>query len=267
MLTPMDELLELAKKSAYEAGAIIMSYYGNAIVTEKMDTSPVTDADVHAHDHLMTTLASSNIPVLSEEGLEVPHPYPQYIWIIDPIDGTRGFINETGDFAVMIGLLEHGRPVLGVVYTPAADTMYFALKDAGAYMMHAGKKLKLAVSDRIAPALHALTSKNHVMPYMQEVAIALGVTESISMGGIGVKAGIVAESRGDYFLTLGALGEWDVCAPEIIVLEAGGKVTDRYGAALTYDNDDSHIKNGVVFSNNACHGEVLTALETVLAQK
>jgi 3'(2'), 5'-bisphosphate nucleotidase len=261
----MDDLLQIARTSAREASSIIMAAYGSKVFSEKDDKSPVTVTDAKVHDLLDTELSKTGISVFSEEGAGAIHPYPERLWIIDPIDGTRGFINGTGDFAVMIGLLEKGRPVLGVLHLPTTNTQYYAMKGQGAFKVQ-GDALpeKLFVSDRHVPELIATQSINHSAPYMTSVAAALEVTETIKIGGIGVKAGIIAEARGDYFLTLGNLGEWDVCAPEIITLEAGGSVTDIHGDPLTYANADGHIQNGAVFSNSACHREVLTALSMAL---
>jgi 3'(2'), 5'-bisphosphate nucleotidase len=260
----MDSLLTTARECANEAARIIAAAYGDVAFTNKADTSPVTETDRRVHDFLLEALLPTGIPVLSEEGHEVTHPYPEHIWIIDPIDGTQGFINGTGDFAVMIGLLEKGRPVLGVVHMPATNTQYYATKDGGAFMSRNGVTSPLTVSNRRVPDLHALLSVNHFLPYMTSILTALEVDTKTHIGGIGVKAGMLAEGTGDYFLTLGNLGEWDVCAPEIIVLEAGGSVTDQHGDPIRYDMPDSKINNGVVFTNGACHREVLTALMLAL---
>ncbi len=261
----MEELLHIARNSARAASAVIMAAYGSKVFSQKADSSPVTETDAKVHDLLMATLGETNIPILSEEGAGVLRPYPERLWIIDPIDGTKGFINGTGDFAIMIGLLEHGRPILGVLHLPTTNTQYYAVKGDGAFIVKGDTPpVRLTVSNRHVPDLTAVQSLNHSAPYMTGVAAALEVTETIRIGSIGVKAGIVAEARGDYFLTLGNLGEWDVCAPAIILLEAGGNVTDIHGDPLSYGDDDSRIKNGVVFSNGACHREVLTALSMTL---
>jgi 3'(2'), 5'-bisphosphate nucleotidase len=264
MLTSMEELLQSVRAHAHEAAVLVMAGYGSTAFTEKADKSPVTETDRRIHDLLEAALLPTGIPVLSEEGVAVSHPYPPRLWIIDPIDGTSGFINGTGDFAVMVGLLENGRPVLGVVHVPATGTQYFATKGGGAYMEKGGVVTELRVSDRHTPNLRAVHSARHPAPYTEGIAAALEVTETIRVGGIGVKASIIAEGAGDYFLTLGRLGEWDTCAPEIIVTEAGGCVTDRDGDPIGYDMNDSRITNGAVFTNGACHREVLTALNLTL---
>jgi 3'(2'), 5'-bisphosphate nucleotidase len=258
----MEQLLELAITAARECGGVIMSHYGNATITIKDDLSPVTQADTEANEILLSMLAETGFPILSEETLGIPLPYPETLWVIDPLDGTKGFIKGTGDFSVMIALLREGRPVLGIVYAPAHEKLYYALKDGGAFVEDGAGTRKLAVSNRIVPQLRAVHSVNHIAPYMQTVADALAVTEIVSMGSVGMKAGLISENLGDYYLTLGALGEWDVCAPELILTEAGGRATDRYGKELVYGNVDYRIENGIVFSNGYCHGVILDSLNT-----
>jgi 3'(2'), 5'-bisphosphate nucleotidase len=260
----METLLNLARKTASMTAEIVMSYYGDTTFTRKEDHSPLTEADTRAHDVIVQALAESGIPILSEEGILAVLPYPPQLWVIDPIDGTTGFINGSGDFAVMIGLLEAGSPVLGVVHLPAQNTQYYAMKGAGAFMVKDGVTTQLHVSDRVSPNLKAVGSRNHAAAYMRGVAEILGVTEDVRIGGIGVKCGAVADKRADYFLTLGNLGEWDVCAPHRIIEEAGGIVSDKDGEPLVYSNKDARFRNGVEFSNGACHREVIDALRETL---
>jgi 3'(2'), 5'-bisphosphate nucleotidase len=255
----MESYLTIARDAARRAASLVMSYYGDSAFTEKADLSPVTVADRKAHECLIETLGKTGIPVLSEEGIHTPSTSSKR-WVIDPIDGTRGFINGTGDFAVMIALLDEGRPVLGVIHVPVLDTQYYAIYGGGAFREKGGEATQLYVSKRSIPELRAVESLNHSAPYMQKVGEALEVVGTVKTGGIGIKTTFIIEDKGDYFLTLGNLGEWDVCAPEILLTEAGGRVTDRNGDPLYYNNSNSRISTGAVFSNGSCHREVLTAL-------
>lgn len=260
----MHELLTLAQDAALRSAAIVRDYYGNARVHRKDDTSLVTEADTRVHDFLLDVLKVSGIPVLSEEDVtHIAPPYPEHMWIIDPLDGTNGFVRGTDDFAVMIGLIEHGRPLLSVVHRPVGDVAYYAERGKGAYRTTPHTHpTKLTVSERTPPALRVIHSVHHAAPYMHAIADMLQVRESIAIGSIGVKAGLIVEKKADYFLTLGALGEWDVCAPELITTEAGGTVTDRHGNPLIYGNAERRIRSGVVFSNGASHKHILEALNT-----
>jgi 3'(2'), 5'-bisphosphate nucleotidase len=260
----MNSLLHIAHTAAAHARKVVMSHYAETAYEVKDDLSPVTVADRAAHDIIMEHLTATGIAILSEEAEGVPLPYPERIWIVDPLDGTKGFIRKTGDFSIMIALLEEGRPVLAVVDAPVMDRHYFALRGEGAYVVKNGETRKLQVSDRVAPTSRGLLSVNHAQPYMLEVMETLGVTEIIQVGSVGIKAGHIADNLADFYLNRGALGEWDVCAPELILTEAGGTVTDVRGELLMYGNPDHRITHGIVFSNTACHNEVVKTLSEII---
>lgn len=257
----MEQLLELAKAAARECGGAIMPHYGHATVTIKEDMSPLTQADTAANEIILSRLASAGFPILSEETLGISFPYPETLWIVDPLDGTKGFINGTDDFAVMIALLRGGKPILSVVFAPVQEKLYFALKGSGAYVEDSTGTRQLTVGTRTVPDLRAVHSVNHVSPYMFSVAEKLNVTEVIPMGSVGLKAGLIAEDIGDYYLTRGALGEWDICAPELIVTEAGGTATDSLGNPFVYGNEGYRLQHGIILSNGACHQAVVDALK------
>lgn len=261
----MHPLLNIAITAAREAGDFIMTQYGAPDINTKDDHSPVTQADMGAHDRILLHLRHTDIPVLSEESSETEFPtfpYPDALWIVDPLDGTRDFINMSGDFSVMIGLLEKGQPTLGVVYAPAHNTLFSATLGHGTYMEHNGVTQRLQVSNRTSPDLRFICSKNHFTPYMEAVAAKLVVSNSTPHGSVGIKASILGANLGDFFFYTGALGVWDVCAPQLIATEAGGTVTDMHGSPLAYATMNHRLPTGVVFSNTVCHEEVLTALHT-----
>ncbi len=261
----MDELLKIAREAAKKAGDAILLHYGNEAFELKKDNSPVTLADGEAHSILLTLLSTTGIPVLSEEDAKrTPLPYPHRIWIIDPLDGTKGFLKRTDDFSVMIALVEDGLPILAVVDVPVMKKCYFATRGGGAFVEDTGGIHALHVSSRTRPHLRGLISVNHAAPYMFDVCTKLEVAETVAVGSVGIKAGYIAEDLADFYLTRGALGEWDVCAPELILTEAGGMVTDEHGTSICYGNEDHRIQHGIVFSNGVCHGNVLTALEEVV---
>jgi 3'(2'), 5'-bisphosphate nucleotidase len=260
----MPALLSIAISAAHNAGDEIMRLYETTAFETKPDGSPVTVADTRSNEILLSSLIKTDIPILSEESKEkITPPYPSRMWIIDPLDGTRNFIEKNGDFSVMIGLLEHGRPALGVVYAPAHETLYYAVRDQGAFAVTKGVERKLNVSSREAD-LRCIRSVHHFSPRMKIVAEKLNATLH-PHGSVGIRAGLIGEDAGDLFFSWGKFGEWDVCAPEIIVREAGGRVSDVYGAELSYGSTDHRLKNGVVFSNSACHTQVINALESTPA--
>lgn len=280
----MQTLMEIAQTASREAGRAIMELYTTTNFDTKHDGSPVTQADMRANEIIISHLEKTGIPILSEEseGISLPYsnatfskptvqtlvnpsnasaPYPQRMWIIDPLDGTRDFLKKNGDFAVMIGLLEEGRPILGVVYTPAYDTLYFAEKGGGAFITQGETTSRLTVSTRTSE-LRFVRSISHFSPRMEELAKKLNVT-LYPRGSFGIKAGVLAMGEADFFVSWGKFGEWDVCANEIIVLEAGGNVTDTQGNTLFYGTHDHKLEHGIIFSNGACHAKVFEAVRTI----
>jgi 3'(2'), 5'-bisphosphate nucleotidase len=180
---------------------------------------------------------------------------------VDPLDGTKGFIQKTGDFAVMIGLLEHGRPVLGVVYVPIQDTLFFSTQENGTHMEKDGVTTQLHVSS-CATELRFVSSVHHFSPQMQRLSEILNATR-IPHGSIGVKAGMLCTNTGDFFASWGKFGAWDTCAPEALVCGAGGMVTDINGDPIFYGTEDHLVEHGIVYSNGACHSAVLSAIRSV----
>ncbi len=258
----MNNLLEVAIVAATTAGKEIMQLYTETDFETKTDGSPVTLADTRSNTILIEHLLETGIPILSEESEGISTPYPERLWIIDPLDGTKDFLKKNGDFCVMIGLLEEGRPVLGVVYAPAYDVLYYAEKGVGAFKVQNGITTKLVQSPSTHNHLRFVCSVNHFTPHMEAVTTILSA-EKTPRGSIGIKSSVVAENNGEFFFSSGNLGEWDVCAPEIILCEAGGIVTDCEGNPLLYGNSDHRVQNGILFSKPQCHEEVLRAIESV----
>lgn len=257
----MNPLLALAIHAAIEAGKEIRRLYATTDFERKDDGSPVTIADTRSNEIVIELLSESGIAILSEESPSIALPYPTQLWIIDPLDGTRDFIEKTGDFVVMIGLLTEGRPTLGVVHSPIHETTYYAESGMGAWKMHGDIVEKLTVSTR-TEELRFVRSIHHATYEMQEVARRLNAT-FLPRGSMGIKAGLVSESEADFFYTRGKVGEWDVCAPEIIALEAGGHVTDCSGKPLFYGTEGHRIQDGILFSNKVCHEHVLNVLNQI----
>ncbi len=166
----------------------------------------------------------------------------------------------------MIGLLQNGRPVLGVVYVPNENILYYASEGSGAFMEKDGQITKLSVSTNTPPYLHLIRSRHHYTPFMETVSKKLSIEKATPHGSVGVKAGLLGLNDGDLFFYTGPLGIWDVCGPEIIVREAGGAVTDINGNTISYEETDYRISKGVIFSNSASHSHILTAIKEALKE-
>lgn len=245
MSKSISELLEIAKDAALEAGVEILQIYdkGDFEEFEKEDESPVTSADYRANEIIMEKLTSltPNIPIMSEEtpiaSLKERTNWTRY-WLIDPIDGTQEFIARSGDFAVNIALIENNQPVIGAIYWPCGDSLYFASKDHGAYKRCPieTKPIKVRTfdvpsEDVIIIAISRRQSREKVMSRMTDKR----KYQSLPTGSCSLKACFIAEGKADVFMRIGVTGEWDTGASECIINEAGGKIKAATFDPITYN--------------------------------
>lgn len=260
------ELID-AQIIARAAGAIIMEYYGKEkySISHKDDSSPVTEADLAANDYILKELSARYpYPILSEEKKDdLARLSAPTIWIVDPLDGTKDFIQKTGEFSVMIGLAEHGKPVLGVVYKPTTNELFFAEKNNGAYREANGTVTPVSVSQKTAMHdMSVVVSRSHTEPESQKIATDMGVTSFFPCGSVGLKISLLVTQQADiYYYLRGYTKEWDTCAPEIILHEAGGCLTDTKGHALVYNQEDVTRPHGVVGTNGNIHTDILRSIE------
>ena len=246
-----------------EAGRKILEIYETDFeVMTKEDESPVTKADLLANDIILTQLSKFNYAFISEESKNNDNRYnSEFVWVIDPIDGTKDFIQKTDDFSIMIGLLKNNEPVLGVVFAPALDKLYYAIKGEGAFLEQNGEKRKLNVSSRDLTQFKMTISRNHFSYEEEEIAKALNVCEYIKMGSTGIKFGYIAEGKGDFYLNRSInLREWDICAPYLILKEAGGDLYDNLGNPLKFNSKSLRMNNGVVCTNAKGKDEIIKIL-------
>lgn len=245
MNNPNQSLLEIAKKAALNAGVSVMKVYdsGDYESYSKEDESPVTTADYLSNEIITTYLNEHcpEIPIMSEEtaheSLEVRKNWPRY-WLIDPIDGTQEFIARSGDFAVNIALIEHNEPVIGVIYWPVGETLYFASKGFGAFKESPKEDRQISVRKLADPehgevmvAISRRQPRERVMSKMTRERIY----NTVPLGSCSLKSCFIAEGKADVFLRIGITGEWDTGAPQCIVSEAGGKILAADFEPLTYN--------------------------------
>lgn len=240
-------LTEDALTLARLAGRRILEVYaGEYEVAIKEDETPVTTADMAAHDIIVKGLGElePNFPVLSEESDFVPfetrHDWPLY-WLVDPLDGTREFLRRNGEFSVNIALIAEGRPLLGVIFAPVLDVAYFATRGAGVFkQMGAGECVPIHVRNATDRLTVATSRCPTVGPNMQHFLDGIGEHDEISMGSA-LKSCLVAEGAADVYARLGPTGEWDTAAAQCIVEEAGGHITDTSLRGLRYNCRESLI--------------------------
>ena len=274
MITPPLELeLEVARRLAREAGQILLEYYQQPTTVEwKGEDDPVTAADRAANRHLVDGL-SRLFPgdgILSEEapdnGSRLTH---DRVWMIDPMDGTKQFIERIPEFSVQIGLTIAGVPQLGVVYHAAVDRLFFSTVGRGAFVEEALTTKRLQVdSERLPARMSSAMSRSHNGPVVNEIMARLGIPNIVQSGSVGLKMGMLAEGRAHLYLhPAQQTNLWDTCAPEAILREAGGTITDLEGAPLDYLGQGVRNLRGIVASNGTIHQQILELTRKILPRE
>ena len=244
-------LLSEITRIAVEAGREIMIVYESAHdvdVEEKADGSPLTSADRNAHDLICDRLdaLTPEIPLVSEEsiGLDTDERLAwACLWLIDPLDGTKEFIQRNGEFTVNIALIEQGQPVLGVVHIPARRVSYFAAHRKGAWRQtesHAPEKIR--TQSYRGGAARMAASRSHSGQPVERFREALKArsgqpVQAVAMGS-SLKICLVAEGQADVYPRLGPTSEWDIGAAHCVLNEAGGSILDCNGNQLVYNKRD-----------------------------
>ena len=228
---------------AWRAGAAILKVYesGDVKLTHKHDRSPVTEADRAAHQAIVEGLSAltPDWPVLSEESSHIDFDeraqWSRY-WLVDPLDGTREFLSHNGEFTVNIALIDDHEPVLGVVYAPARQLLYYGIPGTGAFRAHADEPAAAIVVKRhAATPLRVVGSRSHRGESLDNLLSHLGEHEMIPVGS-SLKFCMIAEGSADLYPRLGPTSEWDTAAAHAVVLAAGGYVTTTAGLPLSYNH-------------------------------
>jgi 3'(2'), 5'-bisphosphate nucleotidase len=272
---PFERELSVAISLARAAGAAALEHYGGPldIVNKSENEDPVTQAD-HAANNVIMRGLQREFPadgLLSEETLDtVRRLNLARVWIIDPLDGTKGFINGNGDFAVQIGLAFEGESVLGVVYQPVPGVLHYAARGAGAWVTRpetpAPERLRVSVEKEFA-RMRLATSRDHHSPRMASVMRTLGISEEVRRGSVGIKTGLIVERQCDLYVHLSPRTKhWDTCAPEAILREAGGRLTDLWGEPISYNTEDVQNRNGLVAATGAAHPLIIERLAPLLEE-
>ncbi|MDQ1728871.1 MAG: 3(2), 5-bisphosphate nucleotidase [Pyrinomonadaceae bacterium] len=269
-----DRELRVALELAREAGAAILDLYeGPLEIQQKFgggDREPVTQADTLANEIIVARLQREfpNDGILAEESLDTERRLDkERVWMIDPLDGTTGFIAGNGDFAVQIGLAEQGACVLGVVYQPLTGVLYRAVRGQGSWIErpeYEPEPARVSAHREIA-TMRLAASRSHRSPRMDQVVQAFGLEAEVRRGSVGIKVGLIIEQQCDLYIHLSPrTKQWDTCAPEIILTEAGGCLTDLFGQPLGYNQAEVQNRNGVVATNGVAHPEVVARLRPLL---
>ncbi len=240
-------------------------------VDRKAGDEPVTRADREASDVILAGLGRE-FPCdifISEEAPDDPRRLRDpgaRIWFIDPLDGTNDFIRGRVGFSVMIGMCVGGRPRLGVVFQPIApdggDRVFTATTGHGTWMEDAHGRHRLTCSTTTDPAaLRLVASKSHRTTEIDAVKTTLGIADEMNIGSVGLKLGLIALAERDLYVNPSSKSKaWDTCAPEALLVEAGGRITDLWGDPLHYDLADLRNLRGLLASNGPAHDAVVAKL-------
>ena len=268
----MDEELEFAIRIAEAAGEIVMKYYQREVEVDwKGYNDPVTVADREANEFLVHEICSAfpDDGILAEESVDdLARLDRKRVWIVDPLDGTRDFMDGVPQFAVMVGLAVDGRPALGVVNQVAAERIFYAVVGGEAKMLTPGGTRTLHVSRRSnISEMTIAVSRSHRPPLVETLKERLGIKQEISSGSVGVKIGLLALGDVDIYVHPGqGVKEWDTCAPEAVLIAAGGRMTDCFGSTLAYNQPDVHRRRGIVATNGLIHDQVVAVTREAMGK-
>ncbi len=256
--------LKVAETAAREAGRIIMDLYGKEYrIEEKSKGNPVTAADLEANRKIREIIRGRypDDGWLSEEDKDnTDRLKASRVWVVDPIDGTKEFIAGVPQFAVSVGLVVGGHPMVGVVYNPAEEKFYRAVKGSGAFLN--GRPIHILSRKQIDGA-SLLVSRSEPWRKFQSFE---GRCRLERLGSIAYRLAQVAGGEADATLTFRSLREWDVCGGVLIVEEAGGVVLDGEGRRLVFNRPDT-LYRGVVASNEILARTLQEMLAKILSDR
>ncbi len=261
----MKSLIDPVVALAQKAGQAILEVYSSDFeVQSKDDDSPLTQADLASHYCIVAGLEAltPGMPIISEEsglpGFEERSQWDRY-WLIDPLDGTREFVNRNGEFTVNIALIDQQKAVFGVVYVPVTDVTYIGCEGHGAERRNAdGSVETIQVSASSASPVRVVGSRSHRGASLDAYLESLGDCDMIPMGS-SLKFCVIAEGGADLYPRLGLTSEWDTAAAQAVVEQAGGSVVTLDGKPMKY-NTKSDILNPFFFVIGASDRDWLALL-------
>jgi 3'(2'), 5'-bisphosphate nucleotidase len=267
-MTELDIALELAIKAGDEVVRIRSA--GALGVEMKLGDEPVTIADRLASELIVAGLTSAfpDDPIISEELPPAAGAFgAERFWLVDPIDGTKDFIRGSDGFSIMIGLVEHGRPSIGVVHQPTLARTFYASSD-GAFVRTPDDVRPLRVSTVASPGdARLVASASHRSPQIDDVKTTLGIADEQNVGSVGVKLALIALGLRDLYVNPWPKTKaWDTCAPEAILTRAGGRLSDLFGGEVRYAGDNMRHPRGLVGSNGRIHDEVIARIAPLFEQ-
>jgi len=245
----MNSDLHIAENAAIEAGILIMNYYKTDYeIRDKGYHNPVTTADHAADSRLKEILmvARPNYGWLSEETVDSPERLTKdRVWVVDPLDGTKEFIEGVPNFVVSIALVENGDPIVGVLYNPVTKETFTAAKGEGAFLN--GKSIFCTAKENVSEMVILNSRSETRRGLWKSYGNTFGELKAI--GSVAYKLGLTAAGQADIFASLRPKNEWDICAGNCIINEAGGKLIDLKGNRVIFNREKTLIEPGLIAGN------------------
>ena len=261
----MSQYLHTAIQLATEAAQVVMEIRqrGNISQNRKEDRSLVTEADLRADQIIREGLAAfPEHGILTEEHGLSGHTGSDWVWLVDPLDGTKAYAKGIAGFSVMVGLLHQGQPCLGVVVDPLEGRIYEAVKGEGAFLTEGGKRVRLQVSPRKEfSKMPLVLSTGCPEEIIQKVQAQLSVPLCEPINSVGIKVGVLVRGEADLYFSHHPVHYWDTAAPQAILEEAGGKMTYLDETPLVYDLALRHEHPKLFLASNGTrHAELVAAI-------
>jgi 3'(2'), 5'-bisphosphate nucleotidase len=267
-MTNLQEILKITRQVGWGAAKLLRSYYqgtaNNAnLEVEYKQNEPITIADKAVSEYILSHLQSAfgheKFGYICEEtykSQQGKNP-AELVWIIDPLDGTRDFIDKTGEYAIHIALVQDTRPILAVVAIPETEKIYYATKGGGTFVetINGAQQLKVDTSKPIED-LTLVVSRSHRNERLEYLLKNLPCQNQKAIGSVGCKVTAIVERQADIYISLSgksAPKDWDMAAPELILTEAGGKFTHFDGRPLEYNTGDINQWGGLLASGSQDH--------------
>lgn len=267
--------LNQAIQIAREASALLLQIYATDFSVDfkgSGQSDPVTEADRRANALIVARLreAFPEDGIIAEESEHNASVFQRKrIWYVDPLDGTKEFVAKNGEFSVMIGLAIEGRAQLGVVLQPSDGVLYAGAIGQGAFVERNNTRTPLAVSSvQDTSKLALIVSRSHRPKATGELMQRLGIEREISSGSVGLKVGHIALRNADLYVHMSDKSSaWDTCAPEAILIAAGGRFTDLAGDPIAYSIPDVRTRRGILACNSAAFSAVLPVVRELATRE